>query len=210
MNILTLGAVYGLLVLIFQDGRLETLLAFKSQRALDTTAPMLLFAAIFALATDYGVFLLARVKEVFDAGASNDHAVAVGQERTGRAITSAAGLFCVAVGAFATSSLVGVKETSLGLGLAVLIDATLVRALLMPAMMHLLGDWNWWAPRPLRRLHDRIGLNVEPPRTLDMPPLAPKNGQLVVTADVTMAPREPVDRPEIAITPYERHGGRAQ
>lgn len=204
MNILTLGAVYGLLVLIFQDGRLETLLAFTSQSALDTTAPMLLFAAIFALATDYGVFLLARVKEVFDAGGSNDDAVAIGQERTGRAITSAAGLFCVAVGAFATSSLVGVKETSLGLGLAVLIDATLVRALLMPALMHVLGDWNWWAPGPLRRLHDRFGLNAEPPSTAYMPSLALDGSWPFANAIAVPAPQQhPAGRPEISITPHD-------
>lgn len=97
MNALTLGAVYGLLVLDFQDGRLESALDYTSSGALDTSAPVLLFAAVFALATDYGIFLLARVKEAFDAGAANDDAVAIGQERTGRAITSAAALFCVSV-----------------------------------------------------------------------------------------------------------------
>ena len=158
MNALTLGAVYGILVYVFQDGRLESLFAYDSLGALDVSAPILLFAAVFALSTDYGIFLLARVKEAVDQGVGNDDAVAIGQERTGRAITSAAALFCIAVGALATSRVLPVQETGLGIALAVAIDATLVRALLMPALMHLLGDWNWWAPAPLRALHQRIGL----------------------------------------------------
>jgi RND superfamily putative drug exporter len=158
MNALNLGAVYGLLVLVFQDGRLESLLGYTSPGALDTSAPVLLFAAVFALSTDYGIFLLARVKEAFDGGRPNDEAVAVGQERTGRAITSAAALFCVSVGALMSSRIVPVQETALGFAAAVMIDATLIRALLMPALMHLLGDWNWWAPPALHRLHRRVGL----------------------------------------------------
>jgi uncharacterized membrane protein YdfJ with MMPL/SSD domain len=99
------------------------------------------------------VFLLARIKEARDAGAANDEAVAVGLQRTGRIVTAAALLFCIAIGAFATSKIVFIKELGVRTALAVLIDATIVRALLVPALMKLLGEWNWWAPRPLLRLH---------------------------------------------------------
>jgi uncharacterized membrane protein YdfJ with MMPL/SSD domain len=151
MNLLGLSAAFGVLVLIFQDGRLEGLLGYRSQGALELTQPVLLFAIAFGLATDYGVFLLSRIKEAHDAGLPNREAVALGLERTGRVVTAAALLFCVAVGAFATSSILIVKELGLGIALAVAIDASLVRALLVPSLMALLGDWNWWAPS-LRRL----------------------------------------------------------
>jgi len=163
MNLLTLSAAFGVLVLVFQDGRLEGLLGYTSQGALEATQPVFLFAVAFGLSTDYGVFLLARIKETRDAGAPNEQAVATGLERTGRIVTAAALLFCVAVGAFATSQIVFLKELGVGTALAVLIDATIVRALLVPALMKLLGRWNWWAPRPLARLHSRIGLHEGAP-----------------------------------------------
>ena len=158
MNALSLSAVLGTLVLIFQDGNLQGLLSFTSEGALDATQPIFLAAIGFGLATDYGVFLLSRIKEARDDGVSDSEAVAVGLERSGRIITAAAVLFAVAIGAFATSKLVFIKELGLGTALAVLIDASIVRALLVPSLMELLGSWNWWAPRPLRRLHDRIGM----------------------------------------------------
>jgi uncharacterized membrane protein YdfJ with MMPL/SSD domain len=158
MNMLNLSAVLGILVLIFQDGRLQGLLSYSSQSALDATQPIFLAAVAFGLATDYGVFLLSRIKEARDSGISDSEAVAVGLERSGRIITAAAVLFAVAIGAFATSKLVFIKELGVGTALAVLIDATIIRALLVPSLMELLGSWNWWAPRPLRRLHERIGL----------------------------------------------------
>jgi RND superfamily putative drug exporter len=154
--------VFGILVLIFQDGNLQGLLSFKSEGALDATQPIFLLAVAFGLATDYGVFLLARIKEARDGGASDSAAVAIGLERTGRIVTAAALLFAVAIGAFATSQLVFIKELGLGAALAVLIDASIIRALLVPSLMELLGRWNWWAPRPLRRLHQRIGLREGP------------------------------------------------
>jgi RND superfamily putative drug exporter len=159
MNVLTLSATFGLLVLVFQDGRLEGLLDYKGQGALEMTMPVLLFAIAFGLSTDYGVFLLSRIKEARDGGVPNDEAVAMGLERTGRIVTCAALLFSVAIGAFATSQIVFIKENGIGTALAVLIDASIIRALLVPSLMELLGQWNWWAPRPLRRLHDRIGLS---------------------------------------------------
>ena len=121
--------------------------------------PILLFAVVFGLSTDYGVFLLSRIKEAHDSGIPNSEAVAVGLERTGRIVTAAALLFAIAIGAFATSQIIFIKENGVGTALAVLIDASLIRALLVPSLMELLGDWNWWAPRPLRRLHQRFGLS---------------------------------------------------
>ncbi|MGE5617480.1 MAG: MMPL family transporter [Candidatus Woesearchaeota archaeon] len=168
MNFLSLSAMLGILVFIFQDGHLEGLLGFTSEGALDATQPIFLFAVGFGLATDYGVFLLSRIKEAHDQGVPNSDAVAVGLERTGRIVTAAAVLFAVALGAFATSEIVFLKELGLGAALAVLIDASIIRALLVPSLMALLGAANWWAPRPLRRLHERIGLREHgrpvPPR----------------------------------------------
>jgi uncharacterized membrane protein YdfJ with MMPL/SSD domain len=158
MNLLTVSAAFGLLVLIFQDGRFEGLLAYDSQGALEATQPILLFCVAFGLSTDYGVFLLTRIKEARDGGAGERESVAVGLERTGRIVTYAALLFCIAIGAFASSQVVFIKEVGVGTALAVLIDAFVVRALLVPSLMALLGRWNWWAPRPLARLHARIGL----------------------------------------------------
>ena len=152
MNLLGLSAAFGILVVVFQDGRLEGLLDYRSQHALELTQPILLFAIAFGLATDYGVFLFSRIREAHDAGLPNREAVALGLERTGRVITAAALLFCVAVGAFATSGILIVKELGLGIALAVAIDAFIVRALLVPSLMALLGDWNWWAPRSFRRV----------------------------------------------------------
>jgi RND superfamily putative drug exporter len=163
MNLLTLSAAFGLLVLIFQDGHLEGLLGFTSQGALESSQPVLLFAVAFGLSTDYGVFLLTRIKEAHDAGASNEEAVALGLERTGRIVTFAALLFVIAIGAFATSQIIFIKQLGVGTALAVLIDATIVRAVLVPSLMRLLGDRNWWAPRPLARLHRRIGLSETAP-----------------------------------------------
>ncbi len=159
MNLLTLSAAFGLLVLIFQDGRLEGLLGYESVGALEATQPVLLFALAFGLSTDYAVFLLSRIKEARDAGLDDREAVAQGLERTGRIVTAAAVLFCVAIGAFATSEIVFIKELGIGTALAVIIDATVIRALLVPALMALLGSRNWWAPAPLRRLHRRVGLS---------------------------------------------------
>jgi RND superfamily putative drug exporter len=158
MNFLNLSAVFGLLVLIFQDGRLEGFLDYTSPGAIEQTMPILLFAVAFGLSTDYAVFLLSRIKEARDNGAAESECVAIGLERTGRIVTAAALLFAVAMGAFATSQIIFIKENGVGTALAVLIDASVIRALLVPSLMELLGRWNWWAPGPLRRLHERIGI----------------------------------------------------
>jgi len=159
MNLLGLSAVFGILVLVFQDGRLEGLLGYTSNGALDATQPLFLFAVAFGLSTDYGVFLLSRIKEARENGATNADAVAIGLERVGRIATAAAVLFAVAIGAFVTSEMVFIKQLGLGTALAVLIDATIVRALLVPSLMEMLGRWNWWAPKPLRRIHARFGFS---------------------------------------------------
>ena len=157
MNALTVGATFGILVWIFQEGRLENLLGYTSQGALDNTQPIVVLVVAFALSTDYGVFLLSRIKEARENGYDDAEAVAVGVGRTGRIITAAALLFCVAIGAFATSQIIFIKELGVGAALAVLIDATVVRALLVPSLMKLLGRRNWWSPAPLRWLHRRVG-----------------------------------------------------
>ena len=162
MNLLTVSAAFGISVLVFQHGNLEGLLDFESQGALESTQPILIFAMVFALSTDYAVFLLTRIKEARDAGASNAGAVATGLERTGRIVTAAALLFAIAIGAFSTSEIVFIKLIGVATALAVLIDATIVRAFLVPSLMKLLGDRNWWAPAPLRRLHERLGLSEAP------------------------------------------------
>jgi uncharacterized membrane protein YdfJ with MMPL/SSD domain len=164
MNLLTLSGALGLLVLVFQDGRLTGLLGYQSQGALELTQPVLLAAIAFGLSTDYGVFLLGRIREEHLAGRPDREAVALGLQRTGRVVTSAAILFCVAIGAFATSEIVFIKELGLGTAAAVVIDATIVRILLVPSLMAMLGAANWWAPRSLRRLHDRVGVDHAGPR----------------------------------------------
>jgi RND superfamily putative drug exporter len=144
MNLLTISAAFGALVLVFQE--------WDGLGAIESSQPVLLFAVAFALSTDYGVFLLGRIKELHDAGLPNAEAVALGLQRTGRLVTYAAALMVVAIGAFVTARIVFIQELGFGVAVAVLIDATVVRALLVPALMRLLGDWNWWAPRPLARL----------------------------------------------------------
>ncbi|MGH6887026.1 MAG: MMPL family transporter, partial [Geminicoccales bacterium] len=159
MNALGLSAVLGILVLIFQDGRFESLLGYASQGGLEATQLLLLFATVFGLSTDYGVFLLARIKEARDRGLAHSEAVAVGLERTGRIVTAAALLFSVAFGAFITSEIIVLKVLGLGTALAVLIDATIIRALLVPSLLQLLGRWSWWAPQRLSRLYARVRLS---------------------------------------------------
>ena len=159
LNTLSLTATFGALVWIFQDGHLEGLLNFQSSGTIDGTQTILIFALAFGLSMDYEVFLLSRIKEQFDKTGNNRASVASGLQRTGWLITSAAVLFAVVLAAFSTSEIIFIKEIGVGLAIAVLMDATLVRALLVPATMRLLGRWNWWAPRPLRAVWQRIGFS---------------------------------------------------
>lgn len=159
LNVLSLSATFGALVFIFQDGHFTNILGFQSIGSLDSTQPILIFAIAFGLSMDYEVFLLSRIKEQFDITGDNAQSVATGLQRTGWLITSAAMLLAVVVGAFATSKIIFIQEIGVGLALAVIMDATLVRTLLVPATMRLLGNWNWWAPAPLHWLWQHIGLH---------------------------------------------------
>jgi putative drug exporter of the RND superfamily len=158
MNLLSLGASFGALVWIFQDGNLSGLLGFDPVGSVDLVMPVLIFVFAFGLSMDYEVFLLARVKEIYDETGDSDGAVALGLQRTGKVITSAALLMVVVFGGFAAGQVLSIKQLGVGLALAVIVDATIVRSLMVPATMKLLGERNWWAPAPLRRLHAHIGL----------------------------------------------------
>jgi RND superfamily putative drug exporter len=152
MNTLSILASYGALVVVFQDGRLSGLLQFAPLGFIEASLPIVLFCVLFGLSMDYEVFLLSRVKEAYDGGLDNAHSVAVGLEQSGRLITSAAAIIVLVSSSFIAADIILIKALGLGTAVAVLLDATVVRALLVPATMQLLGDWNWWAPRAVRRL----------------------------------------------------------
>jgi len=162
MNTLSLGATFGALVWIFQDGHLSSLLGFTAFGAIEAWIPVIVFAFAFGLSMDYEVFLLSRIKEAHDETGDTNTAVAAGLQRSGRIITSAAFLVIIVFLGFAAGQSMGIKEFGLALAIAVAVDATLVRCILVPATMTLLGEWNWWAPGPLRRLHQRLGLHETP------------------------------------------------
>jgi len=173
LNALSLTATFGLMVWVFQDGNGAGLLGFTPTGLTDISMPILMFCVAFGLSMDYEVFLLSRIKEEYDLTGDNDLAVAMGLERTGRLVTAAALLLSITFFAFATSGVTFIKLFGLGLAVAVLVDAFVVRSLLVPALMKLAGDRNWWAPAPLRRLHDRIGLSESVPeeRAVDSAPV---------------------------------------
>jgi putative drug exporter of the RND superfamily len=162
LNLLSLTAIYGAMVYIFQDGHLAGVLGFTPTGTIDTSMPVLLFCIAFGLSMDYEVFLLSRIKEEHDRTGDTVGSVAAGLERTGRIVTTAAALLAIVFIAFATSQVSFLKLFGVGTALAILIDATLIRALLVPAFMRLAGQANWWAPAPLRRLHARVGLREAP------------------------------------------------
>ncbi|MCB1000241.1 MAG: MMPL family transporter [Acidimicrobiales bacterium] len=171
LNLLSLTATFGAMVWVFQDGNLSGLLGFTATGTIDTSMPILMFCIAFGLSMDYEVFLLSRIKEEHDRTGDNEASVALGLERTGRIVTAAAALLAITFFAFGTSGVSFIKMFGIGLGLAVLMDATVVRAFLVPAFMRLAGEANWWAPAPLRRLHDRFGLHEgDGPSPLDDPP----------------------------------------
>ena len=177
MNVLSLSATMGVLVWGFQDGNLAGLLGFTSTGTLEATQPVLILAMAFGLSMDYEVFLLSRIREEWDRTGDNSLAVERGLQRTGRIITSAALLFVVVVAAFATSGISFIQMIGVGLAVAVIVDATIVRALLVPATMQLLGRWNWWAPAPLARFWERFGV-----RESDSVALPEREPQAVVPA----------------------------
>lgn len=159
MNLLSLGASLGALTLVFQDGWFSGMLGFSPTGGLETFIPVLVFAFAFGLSMDYEVFLLARIKELHSRGYSCTEAVELGVQRSGRIITSAALLMVIVFAGFALGDMLMVKQMGIALAVAVAVDATLVRCLLVPAAMTLFGEFNWWAPAPLRRLHRRFGLS---------------------------------------------------
>lgn len=158
MNTMTLAASLGILVLVFEKKFLVGLLDYPGPYSVEVTSLVFLFAVAFALATDYAVLVMARVKELRDSGMSNEDAVAHGVAKTGRIISAAAIMIAVVFAAFAVSPVFFMKQIAVGMALGVVIDATIVRALLVPSLMRLLGEANWWAPGPLRRFHARFGI----------------------------------------------------
>jgi putative drug exporter of the RND superfamily len=179
LNMLSLSATFGAMVWIFQEGHLAGFLNFTPTGALDTTTPILMFCVAFGLSMDYEVFLLSRIKEEHDRSGLNEHSVATGLEKTGRIVTAAAALLAVVFIAFATSNISFIKMFGIGLALAVIMDATLIRGILVPAFMRLAGDANWWAPAPLRRLYERVGISdaePEPEVTPDLTSATPRVG----------------------------------
>ena len=158
LNVISLGAALGVVVWIFQDGNLEGLLGFTSVGAVESMVPFLVLAFGFGLSMDYEVFLLSRITEEYHAGAQSDRAVSLGLQRTGRIITSAALLIIIVFAGFIAGDILIIKQMGVALVAAVAIDATIVRMLLVPATMTVLGRWNWWAPAGLRRLHHRFGI----------------------------------------------------
>jgi trehalose monomycolate/heme transporter len=164
MNALTVGTALTPLVLIYQGGHLTGLLGYTPNGGVEPSDFLVTAAIVFALSTDYGVFLLGRIKEARDAGLPDAEAVATGLARTGRVVTAAAILLAVAIGAFSTSSISFIQQIGVATATGVLVDAFIVRTLLVPSLMTLLGRWNWWSPRPLRRLHCRIGLREGGPQ----------------------------------------------
>lgn len=159
LNALSLTAMFGALVWVFQDGHLSGLLDFTATGDMETTLPVLMFCVAFGLSMDYGVFLLSRIKEEYDRSGDHQGAVVFGLSRTGGLITAAALILAVVMIAIGASRVTNTKMLGLGLALAVLMDAMVVRTLLVPAVMRLTGKATWWAPRPLRRIHARFGLS---------------------------------------------------
>jgi uncharacterized membrane protein YdfJ with MMPL/SSD domain len=152
LNLLSVAAAYGVLVFVFQAGHGESLLGFESTGAITSWLPLFLFVILFGLSMDYHVFILSRIREAFDRGMSSEDAVAHGIKSTAGVVTSAAIVMVAVFSIFATLRAIEFKQMGVGLAVAVLVDATIVRAVLLPATMKLLGDWNWYLPRSLRRI----------------------------------------------------------
>src|SRR5207248_9489235 len=175
LNLLSVGAAYGVLVWIFQDGHLQSLLGFHSNGAIVPWMPLFLFVVLFGLSMDYQVFILTRIREAFDRGRPTEEAVTHGIKSTAGVVTSAAVVMISVFAIFATLSLLIFKQLGVGLAVAVLIDATLIRGVLLPATMKLLGDWNWYLPRWLQWL-PRVTPDAPdaPDAPLPTPPRSPE------------------------------------
>ena len=196
LNLLSLSATFGAMVWIFQQGHGAGLLGFTPTGSLDTTTPILMFCIAFGLSMDYEVFLLSRIKEEHDKGSDNMTSVANGLERTGRIVTALALLLAIVFIANVSSSITFIKLFGLGLTMAVLVDATLIRGTLVPAFMRLAGNANWWAPGPLRRLHERYGFSESEPAEAEPAEAEPAEAEPPATAPAAAA----VARPTIDLT----------
>jgi RND superfamily putative drug exporter len=164
MTLLSISASLGSLVFIFQDGRFADLLGYTATGTVISTTPILMFCILFGLSMDYEVLMLSRIQEEYQLTGNNTASIALGLERTASVITGAAAVMVVVFAAFMTASIVIIQSLGFGLALAVLIDATIVRGLLVPATMRLMGRWNWWAPSPVKSVVDRFGFShVESP-----------------------------------------------
>jgi uncharacterized membrane protein YdfJ with MMPL/SSD domain len=158
MNLLTVGVALGAITFVYAEGRFTDLLGYTPNGGVDLSNFLIAAAVVFALSTDYGVFLLGRIKEARDAGLGEREAIATGLGRTGSIVTAAAILLAVAIGAFSTSEITFMQQIGIATAIGVLVDAFVVRSLLVPSLMAMMGKWNWWSPMWLRRVHDRIGL----------------------------------------------------
>jgi RND superfamily putative drug exporter len=160
LNVLSLGATMGVLTWMFQSGNLQWLTGdYQVTGTLDTSTLVLIAIVTFGLSMDYEVFLLSRIKEEHDAGSETTESVALGLQRSGRIITAAAALLAVVFASFMTSSVTSIKMLGFGIAFAIILDATVVRGLLVPALMRIAGRYNWWAPKPLRSFHQRFGIS---------------------------------------------------
>ncbi|MCX5555611.1 MMPL family transporter [Streptomyces sp. NBC_00038] len=166
LNLLSLGVMFGCLVWVFQDGHLSGILGFTPTGSIEPSIPILMFCVAYGLSMDYEVFLLARIKEEYDRTGDTERAVGEGVRRSAPLITAAAGILALSFLSYVTGGVVFLKELGLGTALTILVDATLIRVVLLPAAMRVAGRVNWWAPKPLRRLHRRIGVKEEPQEVL--------------------------------------------
>ncbi|MFF9910279.1 MMPL family transporter [Streptomyces sp. NPDC013457] len=201
LNGLSLTAMFGAVVWVFQEGHLSGFLGFTPTGDIETTLPVLMFCVAFGLSMDYGVFLISRIKEEYDATGDHDHAVRFGLRRTGGLITAAAVILAVVMVAIGTSRVTNTKMLGLGVALAVLMDAMVVRSLLVPAVMKLTGRLTWWAPGPLRRFHDRFGVSeggdaAKAPERVEAPERSEDHGRVEASerADEDTRDKESVGR----------------
>ncbi|MFD5325719.1 MMPL family transporter [Streptomyces sp. NPDC127092] len=169
LNLLSLSVMFGCLVYVFQDGHFASVLGFTPTGSIEPSIPVLMFCVVYGLSMDYEVFMLARIKEEYERTGDTERAVVTGIRRSAPLITAAAGILALSFAVYATGGVVFLKELGVGTALAVLVDATLIRVILLPVTMRLAGRANWWAPGPLRRLHRRFGLSEEPRRPHDEP-----------------------------------------
>ncbi|MYX03934.1 MULTISPECIES: MMPL family transporter [unclassified Streptomyces] len=194
LNALSLTAMFGAVVWVFQDGNLSGLLAFTSTGDIETTLPVLMFCVAFGLSMDYGVFLISRIKEEYDRTGDHEHSVTFGLRHTGGLITAAAVILAVVMVAIGTSRVTNTKMLGLGIALAVLMDAMVVRSLLVPAVMKLMGRSTWWAPAPLRAFHRRFGLS-EGEDAPAVTPAAPPDPEPTAEAEEISGARRDVGEP---------------